>query len=120
MDNKHTVTMDYADDLMSVPRAHLALELTQDEGGLKLGHSGKSVVECYLTREGMTAATCLAQALGTKVPPLGETVKVRVSTGVLFRAVSIVNLDFNNEVSYVLLEKWLEDAEEQRGGVSEL
>ena len=120
MDNKHTVTMDYADDLMSVPRAHLALELTQDEGGLKLSHSGKSVAECYLTREGMMAATYLAQALGTKVPPLGETVKVRVSTGVLFRAVSIVNLNFNNEMSYVLLERWLGEAEEQRGGVSEL
>ena len=120
MQNRHTTTTDYADDLMAIPKAHLALELTQDERGLKLSHSGKRVAECYLTREGMMAATYLAQALGTKVPPLGETVKVRVSTGVLFRAVSIVNLDFNNEVSYVLLERWLEEAEEQRGGVSEL
>lgn len=119
MDKKHTTTMDYADDLMAIPRAHLALELMQDEGGLKLHHSGKSVAECYLTREGMMTATYLAQALGTKVPPL-ETVKVRVSTGVLFRAVSIVNLNYNNEMSYVLLERWLEEAEEQRGGVSEL
>ena len=120
MDKKHTTTTEYADDLMAIPRAHLVLELTQDEGGLKLIHSGKRLAECYLTREGMVAATYLAQALGTKVPPLGETVKVKASTGVLFRAVSIVNLDFNNEVSYVLLERWLEEAEEQRGGVSEL
>lgn len=120
MVNKHTTTMNYADDLMSVPSAHLALELAQDEDGLKLSHGRKLVVECYLTREGMMAAMYLAQALGTKVPPLGERVKVRVSTGVLFRAVSIVNLDFNNEMSYLLLERLLEEAEEQRGGVSDL
>ena len=116
----HTETTDYADELMSAPRAHLALELAQDDGGLKLSHEGKAVVECRLTREGMIAAAYMAQALGTRVPPLGESVKARVSTGVLFRAVSIASLDFNNDASYVLLERWLEEAEQQRGGTSDL
>ena len=120
MADVHTKITDYADELMSVPRAHVALELAQDDGGLKLSHDGKMVVECYLTREGMIAATYMAQALGTKVPPLGESVKARVSTGVLFRAVSIASLDYNNDASYVLLERWLEEAEQQRGGSSDL
>ena len=35
---------DYADELMSAPRAHLRMELTQDESGLLLVHSGQTVV----------------------------------------------------------------------------
>ena len=101
---------------MSVPRAHLSLELRQDENGLALLHDGRTLVECQLTREGMAAAGYMAQALGARIPPLGESVKARVSTGVLFRAVSISSLDFGNEDSFLLLERWLEEAEMQRGG----
>ena len=68
----HTETTDYADELMSAPRAHLALELAQDDGGLKLSHEGKAVVECRLTREGMIAAAYMAQALGTRGAAAGR------------------------------------------------
>ena len=61
----------YADELVSVPRAHLRLELRQDAGGLKLLHDGRSLGECSLTRLGMVAAGYMAQALGVKIPPLG-------------------------------------------------
>ncbi|MBM3933023.1 MAG: hypothetical protein FJ319_01755 [SAR202 cluster bacterium] len=107
---------DYADELISTPRAHLALDLSQDEQGLKLSHDGKMLVECYITRDGMAAGGFMAKALGVKLPPLGKAVKARVSTGVLFRAVSIASLDFNVEESFELLERWLEEAELQRGG----
>ena len=103
-----------------MPRAHLALELSQDDSGLKLLHQGKPLVECYLTREGMAAAGYMAKALGVQIPPLGESVTARVSTGVLFRALSISSLDFNNEESFILLERWLEEAEIQRRGTSDL
>ena len=61
----------------------------------------------------------LPQALGARVPPVGESVAVRVSTGVLFRAVSIASLDFGVEESYVLLDRLLEEAEMQRGASSD-
>ncbi len=115
----HTKIADYADELMSRPSAHVRMQLAQDDQGLKLTHDGKPVVECYLTREGMAAGAYMAEALGVEIPPLGETVPVRVSTGVLFRAVSIASLDLGNEVSNVLLERWLEEAEQQRGGSSD-
>jgi len=115
----HTNVSDYAQELISVPRAHLPLVLRQDENGLALLHDGRMVVECYLTREGMAAAGFMAQSLGAKVPPLGKTVAARVSSGVLFRAVSIATLDFSNDESYVLLDRWLEEAEMQRGGSSD-
>ena len=115
----HSRVLDYADELISVPRAHIALELRQDEEGLKLLHGGRLLVECYLTREGMAAGGYMASALGAKIPPVGESVSARVSSGVLFRAVSIASLDFSKQESYLLLDRWLEEAEIQRRGSSD-
>jgi hypothetical protein len=120
MSEPHTKIADYANELLDVPRAHLALELSQDEDGLKLRYGGTLLVECYLTNEGMAAGAYMAKALGVPVPALGESVTARVSTGVLFRAVGIASLDFGVDESFVLLERWLQEAEMQRGGVSEL
>ena len=119
MPELHTKITDYTNELLDVPRAHLALELSQDEGGLKLQYGDKMLVECYLTMEGMAAGAYMARALGVRVPALGESVKARVSTGVLFRAVGIASLDFGVEESFVLLERWLEEAEMQRGASSD-
>ena len=116
MADAHSRVHDYAEELTSTPRAHLRLELRQDDDGLKLLHQDRPLVECYLTREGMAAGGYMAKALGAPLPPVGESVPVRVSTGVLFRAVSIASLDFGVEESFVLLERLLEEAEMQRGG----
>ena len=109
----------YVDELLSVPRAHLRVDLAQDDEGLKLTYQGKPLVDCYLTREGMAAGAYMARALGVRVPPLGSSVTARVGTGVLFRATAIASLDFGKEESMVLLERWLEEADTQRGGTSE-
>ena len=120
MPDAHVDVFDYADEVMSTPRAHLALELRQDDSGLNLLYRDRPLVQCKLTREGMAAAAYMVKALGAGIPPLGETVVARVSTGVLFRAVSIASLDFSTEESFILLERWLEEAEMQRGGSSDL
>ena len=116
MSDAHATVTDYADELVSVPRAHLRMELAQDETGLALTHEGNTVVHCRLTREGMIAGGFLAQALGAKVPALGTSAPVRVSTGVLYRAMAVAGLDYSIEESYVLLERLLEEATAQRGG----
>jgi hypothetical protein len=67
----------------------------------------------------MLAAGFMAQALGTKVPALGDTGLARVSTGVLYRAIAVAGFDFDKDESYVLLERLLEEAEQQRGGSSD-
>ena len=118
MPESHSRVSDYADELISTPRAHLNLELRQDGDGLSLLHDGRILVKCSLTREGMSAGAFMAKALGAEIPPLGQSVRARVSTGVLFRAVSISSLDFAVEESYTLLDRWLEEAAMQRGGVS--
>lgn len=120
MSQPHTKVSEYADELISVPRGHLSLELGQNESGLELRHDGRTVVQCALTREGMIAGGFMAEALGVKIPPLGQSVPVRVSTGVLYRALAISDLDFNKEESSILLERLLEEAAMQRGGSSEV
>ena len=119
MSQAHAKIAEYAEELIAVPRAHVRLELRQDESGLALLHDGKPLVECPLTMEGMKAGGFMAHALAAKIPPLGQSVSVRVSTGVLYRAVSIAGLDFDKEEAFVLLERLLEEARQQRGGSSD-
>ena len=120
MPNKHSLVTKYANSLLDAPRAHLVLELPQNKHGLLLTHQTKGVVECYLTPQGMATGAYMAKALGVRLPALGATVKARVSTGVVFRAISIASLDVDEEAALILLERLLEEAEMQRGGVSEL
>ena len=115
----HATVSHYADELISVPRAHLRLELRQDADGLTLLHDGRSLVECALTSQGMVAAGYMAQALGVQIPPLGQSVSARVSTGVLYRVIAIPRLDFDKDESFVLLERLLDEAERQRGAPSD-
>ena len=116
----HAVVTEYAEELLDAPRAHLVLELSQDSEGLKLVYRDRLLVECRLTRQGMAAGAYMAKALGARIPALGETVRARVSTGVLFRAMSIASLDFDEEASMIMLARLLDEAEMQRGGVSEI
>ena len=118
MNDQSVEITEYAEELIAVPRAHLNLDLRQDETGLALSYDDKMLMHFPLTREGMTAAGFVSKALGQKVPALGEGVTARVSasTGVLFRAMSIASLDFNVQESFVLLDRLLEEAAVQRGG----
>ena len=116
----HAVVTEYAEELLDVPRAHLVLELSQDSEGLNLVYRDELLVKCRLTRQGMAAGAYMARALGVRIPALGETVRARVSTGVLFRATSIASLDFDQEASMIMLARLLDEAEMQRGGVSEI
>ena len=111
--------LEYADNIVSVPRAHVRVTLRQVKEGVTLLHQGRALTKCYINRSGMRAARFMAQALGVKVPPLGDSVEARVSTGVLWRAISISCLDFRKKESFTLLERLLEEAELQRGSGSD-
>jgi hypothetical protein len=111
--------LEYADQLISRPRSRLTVRLRQGQEGVTLLHRGKALTKCYLNRSGMRAATYMAQALGVQIPPLGGSVTAHVSTGVIWRAVSISCLDFRKQASYVLLARLLEEAEQMRGEAAE-
>ena len=107
---------DYAHDLIAVPRAHVRMVFSQDAKGVSLTHEGHDLVRCPLTRSGMAAAGFMSQAMGVDLPALGESVPIRVSTGVLFRVIAIAELDYKITESGILLHRFLEEAELQRGG----
>ena len=114
MSQDHINIFNYAEELIRVPKAHLNIELKQHELGLSFLHENEVLIECKLTRPGMMGATFMAQALGVKIPPLGQTIVARVSTGVLFRTIAIGGLDFDKEESIIILARLLEEAELQR------
>lgn len=98
----------------------MRVELRQTKQGVSLLHSGRLLTKVYLNRSGMPAASAMAQALGTSIPPLGETRSAVVSSGLLYRVLSLSALDFRNEVSYDVAERLLEEAEAMRGSGSDL
>ncbi len=106
---------EYADELISAPRGRLWLTLTQDDEGVTLSYEGRLLARCRLTQEGMMAGGFMAQALGLRIPALGESAEARVSSGVLFRVLGIAGLDYSNDASFVLLERMLDEARMQRG-----
>ena len=118
IEGRHVEITDYAEELMSVPRAHVRMEYSQTNSGVVLTHEGNALVKCPLTRSGMAAAGFMSQAMGVELPTLNETVNVRVSTGVLFRVITIAGLDFENDASFIILDRMLEEAELQRGSDS--
>lgn len=111
--------LEYADEIISVPRAHVRVTLRQVKGGVTLLHQGRALTKCHITRTGMRAARYMAEALGVGLPALGESVDASVSTGVLWRAVSISCLDFRRQESFTLLERLLVEARRQRGSGSD-
>ncbi len=115
MSDTHTYVTDYADELIEAPRAHLRLTLAQDERGLVLTYQERELLRCFLTPNGMLAGGFVAKALGVGLPPLGESVIARVSTGVLYRVLGVCRLDYSEDAAYVILENLLEEAEMQRG-----
>jgi len=104
----------YAEKLLSIPKARLEVTLRQGRSAVALLHRGKTLTKCYINRSGLEAAFYMARALGASVPPLGSSVRAQVSTGVLWRAISISCLNFTRPESYVLLERLLREAEMMR------
>ena len=118
MQDTHAYVTEYADELIETPRAHLRLNLAQDERGLVLTYQDRELLRCFLTPNGMLAGGFVAKALGVSLPPLGESVVARVSTGVLYRVLGVARLDYSEDASYVILETLIEEAEMQRGARS--
>lgn len=110
--------LDYAERVISRPRSSVPVTLRHSKGGVTLLHRGRALTRCYINGSGIRAASFMAQALGVRVPSLGGSVQAEVSTGVLWRAVSISCLDFRRQEAYLLLERLLEEAEVQRGAGS--
>ena len=103
--------------MLERPRAHLRVEMAQVSDGVVLRHNSRLLTKVYLNRSGMNAAAAMAEALGVRVPPFGESVSTLASTGLLYRVLAISQLDFRNEASFEVAATLVEEAiDMQRGG----
>lgn len=105
---------EYAEELLQTPSAHLVVTVARGERGITLLHRGKAVTRCHASRVGTWAAAFMSEALGVAMPEVGESVKARVSTGTLWRAVGISSLDLRKREARIILHRLLEEAEMQR------
>jgi hypothetical protein len=105
--------------LIEKPRSHLRVELNQDKSGVSVTHKGRVITRVYLNRSGMNAAVAISEAMGIRLPVLGQSNSGLVSTGLLYRVLAISQLDFRNSASYELASELVDEAiSMQRGGSS--
>ncbi len=109
--------LEYAYELISVPRAHLRVQLTQTKEGVTLSYRGRVMTKVYVNRSGMNAAAAMAEALGVPIPKLGESASALVSTGTLYRVLALSELDYRKPASFEVAARLIDDAVDQRGGV---
>jgi len=109
----------YAEQLLSRPRRDIPVTLRHGKRGIALLHNGRVLTRCYASKSGQLCAPYVAQALGLELPLKGERAQANVSTGVLYRAISIASLDLRIPEAYILLERYLEEAEFQRAAGGE-
>jgi hypothetical protein len=107
----------FAEQVLDKPSGSVAVELRHRKSGVSLLHNGRV---CYHSRIGRFAADFVALALGTSVPIQGESAYASVTTGVLFRAISIANLDVRIPEARLLIERLLSEAADQRRGSEEI
>ncbi len=109
-------SLDYAEQLLSLPQRSIPVTLQQTIRGVTLLHRGRrALTKCYLNPKGMGSALLVAQALGVPLPPLGKSVSTAVSSGVLLRAVSLSTMDPRVPGLQPLIQRLLDEAEMQRG-----
>lgn len=106
---------EYAEHVLSIPQGSLKVRLRHGKTGLVLSYKGRVLTRCYESTVGKAGAHFMSQALGVEVPPEGGSVETFVSTGVLFRAISIASLDLRKRETHMILARMLDEAESQRG-----
>ena len=108
----------YAEQLLSRPARSVRVTMRRGKGGVTLLHGGRALTRCYDNGAGRLAAQLAADALGISLPPLGGTANASVSTGVLWRVISIASLDPRMPEAKPLLERLVREAAEQRGSAT--
>jgi hypothetical protein len=97
------------------PKGAMEITLYRGKGGVTLRYRGAVVARTLDSRTGWMLAPFLADALGVDLPPPGDKVKATVSSGVLYRILSMSTLDLRQPEARQLLEYLLAEAQQMRG-----
>lgn len=97
------------------PKGVMALTLFRGKSGVTLRYQGKVIARTSASRAGNQIAPFIALALGLPLPKLGATATAKVSSGVLYRILSISTLDLRQPEARQLLDYLLDEAATMRG-----
>ncbi len=97
------------------PKGQMEVTLYHGVTGLTLRYQGQVIARTHASAVGKQLAPYVALALGASLPDVGGSTKVVVSSGVMFRVLSISSLDLRSEEANALLLYLLQEAEEMRG-----
>ncbi len=110
---------EYAEKLLERPQRSIEVTLSRGETDTRLLHNGNAMAICANDEVGRTQAELVARALGIALPDVGGSETVGVSSGVLYRVMSISTMDPTDEDIWPLFARLLEEAEAMRANVSE-
>ena len=110
----------YAQKVLARPNSSVEVEIRNNKSGISLLHNKRLLTKCYNSKTGNLSAYCMGLALGAPLPSQGESAFVTVSTGVIFRAISVSNLDMRVPEARILTERLLSEASEQRRTSTEI
>ena len=96
------------------PKSRMEIALYHGRGGLTLRYQGQVIARTHASTAGRLLAPYLARALGVELPPVGGKDTATVSSGVMYRVLSMSSLDLRREESVALLEYLLLEAAEMR------
>ena len=109
---------DNAEIVLSRPSAKISVALKRNKKFVSLSTNNNLIARCFSSRVGLWTAAFMAESLGVDIPDLRNTIYNQVSSGVLWRAVGISNLDLKIKESRTILKRYLEEAEAQRASAS--
>ncbi|MBI3744032.1 MAG: hypothetical protein HY261_07100 [Chloroflexi bacterium] len=96
------------------PKGAMEITLFHGKGGVTLRYKGEVVARTFDTKPGRALAPFIADALGVRLPLLGHKVKATVTSGVLYRVLSMSTLDLRQEEARQLLAYLVEEARQMR------
>lgn len=115
-----TKAQDYAEQVLNRPGGEKPVTLKHTKSGATLLHRGRALTKTHASAVGQTQAKLMAMALGVELPEVGGSVDLRVSSGVLYRAVAVSSLDVRRPEALAVLGQLMSTAEMQRGAFNTL
>ena len=106
---------DYAEQVLNRPGGAKEITLRRNKTGTTLLYHGRTLTRTYDSALGEVQARLMAEVLGVDLPGVGFSVTTKVSSGVLFRAVSVSSLDVRRPEARAVLAQIMNTAAMQRG-----
>ena len=101
--------------ILERPRGDMHVTLFHGRTGVTLRYQRKVIAKVPASQVGALVAPFVARALGVKLPETGSSAEAVVTSGILYRVLSIASLDLRAEEGRLLLAYLLDEADTMRG-----